>query len=592
MLVNPSDLEGSSGTFGFERRDLAGVSRHPLLTSLVAHYHMSYLVLARKWRPQTFTEVVGQEHVLRALINGLDQDRLHHAFLFSGTRGVGKTTLARIFAKSLNCEQGVSSSPCGKCDSCKEVDAGRFVDLIEVDAASRTKVDDTRELLDNVQYAPSRGRYKVYLIDEVHMLSTHSFNALLKTLEEPPPHVKFLFATTDPQKLPVTILSRCLQFNLRRLNINQIAGHLNTILQAEDIKYEVTALDDIAKAADGSMRDALSLLDQAITHGAGTVITAQIHDMLGTITQQQLYQLIQALIQQDAQALITQSNELSIQGRDFTQVINDLLNLFQRIATLQVVPDIEDNDSHDTNKLRTFAEQLSPEIVQLFYQIVLHGKRDLPYAADPKSGFEMTLLRMLSFEPIITPKDSTPDSTKAHVKKTLVPEPSLKEKTERTSYQSSEKKIVEHSKKAIFNKTEVIDKAENPTLNSDNWLKVINSLKLTALARQLADNCAFIDFSQDKITLSIAAELAHLTGKKPQERLEAVISKHLQQTISLVFQENVDTLVSATVATKKAQQANDEQNRANASINNDPAINAMKDAFGAKVIESTIKPIK
>ena len=591
MLVNPSDLEGSSGTFKFERRDLAGVGRHPLLTSLVSHYHMSYLVLARKWRPQTFSEVVGQEHVLRALINGLDQDRLHHAFLFSGTRGVGKTTLARIFAKSLNCEQGVSSSPCGKCDSCQEVDAGRFVDLIEVDAASRTKVDDTRELLDNVQYAPSRGRYKVYLIDEVHMLSTHSFNALLKTLEEPPPHVKFLLATTDPQKLPVTILSRCLQFNLRRLNIKQIAGHLRTILKAENIKYEVTAIDDIAKAADGSMRDALSLLDQAITHGAGAVITAQIHDMLGTISQQQLYQLFQALVQHDAQALITQSNELSIQGRDFTQVLNDLLNLFQSIATLQMVPDIEDNNSHDVNKLRNFAEQISPELVQLFYQITLHGKRDLHYAADPKSGFEMTLLRMLSFEPVITPTDNTLNSTKAHVKKTLIPEPTIKEKTDNITSQSSDKKIVEHPKN-ISSKTEVIEKNENPVLNSDNWLTVIDSLKLTALARQLADNCAFIDYDHGKITLSIAAELAHLTGKKPQERLEAVISKYLKQTISLVFQENVDKLVSATVATEKAQQANVDQDRANESIHNDPAIAAMKDAFGARVIESTIKPIK
>jgi DNA polymerase-3 subunit gamma/tau len=562
------------------------------LTSLVSHYHMSYLVLARKWRPQTFTEVVGQEHVLRALINGLDQDRLHHAFLFSGTRGVGKTTLARIFAKSLNCEQGVSSSPCGKCDSCKEVDTGRFVDLIEVDAASRTKVDDTRELLDNVQYAPSRGRYKVYLIDEVHMLSTHSFNALLKTLEEPPPHVKFLFATTDPQKLPVTILSRCLQFNLRRLNIKQIAGHLSTILQTENIKYEVTALDDIAKAADGSMRDALSLLDQAITHGAGTVITTQIHDMLGTISKQQLYQLIQALVQRDAQALITQSNELSIQGRDFTQVINDLLNLFQSIATLQMVPDIKDNDSHEMNKLRTFAEQLSPEIVQLFYQITLHGKRDLPYAADPKSGFEMTLLRMLSFEPIITPTDTPPNSTKPQVKKTLIPKSTIKEKTDNITAQETKAPPPEHIRKSSNSKAEVINKNKNPTLSSENWLTVIDSLKLTALARQLADNCAFIDFDQDKITLSIAAELSHLTGRKPQERLEAVISKHLKQTIRLVFQENVDTLVSDTVATEKAQQANDDQERANASIHNDPAITAMKDAFGARVIESTIKPIK
>jgi DNA polymerase-3 subunit gamma/tau len=313
---------------------------------------------------------------------------------------------------------------------------------------------------------------------------------------------------------------------------------------------------------------------------------------LGTISQQQLYLLIQALVEQDAQALITQSNELSIQGRDFTQVINDLLNLFQRIATLQMVPNIEDNDGHDLNSLRIFAEQLSPEIVQLFYQIALHGKRDLPYAANPKSGFEMTLLRMLSFEPTITPTDNSPDSTKAHVKKTLIPESALKEKTDNITSQSSDKKTVEHPEKSISTKSKVIDKTESPILNSDNWLTVIDSLKLTALARQLADNCAFIDFAQGKITLHIAAELAHLTGKKPQERLEAVISKHLKQTISLVFQENIDTLVSATVATEKAQQANNDQDRANASIHNDPAITAMKDAFGARVIESTIKSIK
>lgn len=386
---------------------------------------MSYLVLARKWRPNTFSNVVGQEHVLKALINGLDQDRLHHAFLFSGTRGVGKTTLARIFAKSLNCEQGVSSTPCGECQSCQEVDSGRFVDLIEVDAASRTKVDDTRELLDNVQYAPSRGRYKVYLIDEVHMLSTSSFNALLKTLEEPPPHVKFLFATTDPQKLPVTILSRCLQFNLRRLDIGQISGHLTTILKSEDIGFEPDALSAIAKAADGSMRDALSLLDQAISHGSGTVKSAEIHDMLGTISQQQLYQLIDALISRDGDAVLRQSQDLSVQGRDFVQVLNDLLSLFQRIATLQLVPDLNTTDLDDADTLAAFSQQLSPELTQLFYQIALHGKRDLPFAADPKSGFEMTLLRMMHFQPadatqhVESPSSSTPKPKSTEKKRSL-----------------------------------------------------------------------------------------------------------------------------------------------------------------------------
>ena len=558
-----------------------------LLMSLVSHYHMSYLVLARKWRPKTFSQVVGQEHVLRALINGLDQDRLHHAFLFSGTRGVGKTTLARIFAKSLNCEQGVSSTPCGDCSSCQEVDAGRFVDLIEVDAASRTKVDDTRELLDNVQYAPSRGRYKVYLIDEVHMLSTSSFNALLKTLEEPPPHVKFLFATTDPQKLPVTILSRCLQFNLRRLDVEQIADHLNTILQAEQVEFEPLALTEIAHAADGSMRDALSLLDQAISHGSGSVSSSQIHDMLGTISQQQRYQIIQALVDQDGQSLIAQANELSIQGRDFTQIINDLLGLFQRIATLQLVPNLENNDEQDSDRLRTFGQQLSPELVQLFYQIALHGKRDLPYAADPKSGFEMTLLRMLSFQPAGT-SSSKPSPVKPVVSSAEMTPQAVKESIPET--------VAKASSPTVTTATPTIEKTTKQTdveaLNSGNWLTIINGLKLTALARQLADNSAFISFDQNKVTLSIAPELAHLTSKKPQERLEAVLSKHLGQTIKLVFQEGVDLTSSPTLATERAEQATADQERAKAAIHSDPAIDAMKEAFDARVIESTIKPIK
>jgi len=592
MLVNPSGPEGSSGTFGLGRRDLAGVGRHPYLMSLVSHYHMSYLVLARKWRPQTFSNVIGQEHVLRALINGLDQDRLHHAFLFSGTRGVGKTTLARIFAKSLNCEQGVSSTPCGECSSCQEVDSGRFVDLIEVDAASRTKVDDTRELLDNVQYAPSRGRYKVYLIDEVHMLSTSSFNALLKTLEEPPPHVKFLFATTDPQKLPVTILSRCLQFNLRRLDIEQIAGHLSTILQAEKIEFEASALADIAKAADGSMRDALSLLDQAISHGSGSVSSTQIHDMLGTVSQQQLYQIIQALAEQDGQGLIAQSNELSVQGRDFTQVINDLLALFQRIATLQLVPESELGDNHDLDKLRAFGQQLSPELVQLFYQIALHGKRDLPYAADPKSGFEMTLLRMLSFQPTGTATISAPPVAKPIDKKVGKPEQLATEKVSKAeSIVSPEAKPVEKTEPDPIVKSDNND-GQSAVLNSDNWLTIINGLKLTALARQLADNSAFIGFENGKVTLTIATELAHLAGKKPQERLEAALSQHLGQEVKLVFQDGVKSSSSSTLATERAEQASADQAQAKASIHNDPAVDAMKEAFGARVIESTIKPIK
>ena len=328
---------------------------------------MSYQVLARKWRPRTFHELVGQEHVVRALTNALDRRRLHHAFLFTGTRGVGKTTIARIFAKSLNCEAGVSSTPCGECAACREIDAGRFVDLIEVDAASRTKVEDTRELLENVQYAPSRGRFKVYLIDEVHMLSTHSFNALLKTLEEPPPHVKFLLATTDPQKLPVTVLSRCLQFGLKRLPAGLIARYLGQVLEREGISGDEEALRLIARAGDGSMRDALSLLDQAIAFGSGQVETAAVSTMLGSIDRRRVTGLLDALAANDAPGLLRQVAELDENVPDYVAILAELLSLLQRVALAQAVPDaLTDDALTDPAELRRFAKLLPPEDVQLF----------------------------------------------------------------------------------------------------------------------------------------------------------------------------------------------------------------------------------
>ena len=361
---------------------------------------MSYQVLARKWRPRTFHELVGQEHVVRALSNALDQQRLHHAFLFTGTRGVGKTTIARIFAKSLNCETGVSATPCGQCAACQEIDTGRFVDLIEVDAASRTKVEDTRELLENVQYAPSRGRFKVYLIDEVHMLSAHSFNALLKTLEEPPPHVKFLLATTDPQKLPVTVLSRCLQFNLKRLPVGMITDYLEQVLAREEIPSEPTAIRRIARAGEGSMRDALSLLDQAIAFGGGRVEATAVEAMLGGIDQGRVMRLLQALAASDAPALMQQVADLDELAPDYEAVLADLLSLLQRVALVQVVPEAgSDEDWGDPEEVQGLAQSLSPEDVQLFYQIALLGRRDLPLMPDPRGGFEMVLLRMLCFQP-------------------------------------------------------------------------------------------------------------------------------------------------------------------------------------------------
>jgi DNA polymerase III subunit gamma/tau len=361
---------------------------------------MEYQVLARKWRPHTFAEMVGQTHVQRVLINALDSQRLHHAYLFTGTRGVGKTTIARIFAKSLNCEtNGVSSQPCGHCMTCKEVDAGRFVDLIEVDAASRTKVDDTRELLENVQYSPTRGRFKVYLIDEVHMLSDSSFNALLKTLEEPPAHVKFLFATTDPQKLPITVLSRCLQFNLKRLPVEMIAEYLIKVLTLEKLPHETPALKLIAKAADGSMRDALSLLDQAIAYGAGKVGVEDVHNMLGTLDQGSVVELLKYLAQRDGAGLMAQVAHLAEYSPDYAQVLAELLAVLQHIAIAQVVPaTLEENDP-ETAEIQMLCQHLTPEEVQLFYQIALLGRRDLAFMPDTRGGFEMILLRMLAFRP-------------------------------------------------------------------------------------------------------------------------------------------------------------------------------------------------
>ncbi|WPC06946.1 DNA polymerase III subunit gamma/tau [Pseudomonas benzenivorans] len=360
---------------------------------------MSYQVLARKWRPRSFREMVGQTHVLKALINALDSQRLHHAYLFTGTRGVGKTTIARIIAKCLNCENGISSTPCGVCSVCKEIDEGRFVDLIEVDAASRTKVEDTRELLDNVQYSPSRGRFKVYLIDEVHMLSSHSFNALLKTLEEPPPHVKFLLATTDPQKLPVTILSRCLQFSLKNMPPERVVEHLSHVLAAESIPYEEDALWLLGRAADGSMRDAMSLTDQAIAFGEGKVLAADVRAMLGTLDHGQVYGVLHALLEGDARALIDAVRHLAEQGPDWNGVLAEMLNVLHRVAIAQALPEAVDNGQGDRERVLALAQALPAEDVQFYYQMGLIGRRDLPLAPDPRSGFEMVLLRMLAFRP-------------------------------------------------------------------------------------------------------------------------------------------------------------------------------------------------
>ncbi|WP_313458962.1 DNA polymerase III subunit gamma/tau [Pseudomonas sp.] len=369
---------------------------------------MSYQVLARKWRPRSFREMVGQTHVLKALINALDNQRLHHAYLFTGTRGVGKTTIARIIAKCLNCETGITSTPCGTCSVCREIDEGRFVDLIEIDAASRTKVEDTRELLDNVQYAPSRGRFKVYLIDEVHMLSTHSFNALLKTLEEPPPYVKFILATTDPQKLPATILSRCLQFSLKNMSPERVVEHLSHVLQAENVPFEADALWLLGRAADGSMRDAMSLTDQAIAFGEGKVLAADVRAMLGSLDHGQVYGVLQALLEGDARALLEAVRNLAEQGPDWSGVLAEMLNVLHRVAIAQALPEAVDNGQGDRDRVLALAAALPAEDVQFYYQMGLIGRRDLPLAPDPRGGFEMVLLRMLAFRPADAEDAPTP----------------------------------------------------------------------------------------------------------------------------------------------------------------------------------------
>ena len=370
---------------------------------------MSYHVLARKWRPQRFSELVGQEHVVRALSNALERQRLHHAYLFTGTRGVGKTTIARIFAKSLNCERGEGASPCGKCDTCVDIEGGRYVDLLEIDAASRTKVEDTRELLDNVQYAPTRGRYKVYLIDEVHMLSKHSFNALLKTLEEPPPHVKFLLATTDPQKLPITVLSRCLQFNLKALSRSQIVEKLSSILLAEGFSFEPEALELLAKAAQGSMRDALSLTDQAIAQGDGALLTETVQAMLGILDKDYVLQLLRALIEGNKASVFGALERVVEQSADFEQFLVELCSYLHQIALVQMVPDVCKIETNAAKTIFELSKQVSPEHVQLLYDIGLKGRKDIIYAPDRKVGLEMTLIRMLCFVPSIPSLNVIPE---------------------------------------------------------------------------------------------------------------------------------------------------------------------------------------
>ena len=555
---------------------------------------MSYQVLARKWRPQNFQQMVGQAHVLRALINALDENRLHHAYLFTGTRGVGKTTLARIFAKCLNCETGVTAKPCGECRSCREIAEGRHVDLIEVDAASRTKVEDTRELLDNVQYAPTRGRFKIYLIDEVHMLSGHSFNALLKTLEEPPPHVKFLFATTDPQKLPVTILSRCLQFSLKRMPVDMIAGHLSNVLREEQLAYTDAALRLLARAADGSMRDALSLTDQAIVAGGGQVREEDVQDMLGLLPHEHLMGLLQSVADNDGRRMLAIVAQMGQLTTDFTTAADSLIALLHSIAVQQVVA----TDEVDAS-VAALAQILSAADVQLYYQMALHGRRDLPLAPDPRSGFEMLLLRMLAFRlddgkavvastpppaekkkilseelPPFVPNSLPQEVVKEQVVAVSMPPPHVAEPFK------AEVVPISTPSRAVELALEVV--------NDNTWHAILPQLALSGMALPLAQHCLLETVNDTQVMLLLDESGVNLQSQRAEAQLAQALAQHFGREITL--QIKVTALNAETPEKRVLRESAEKQAEAITAINDDPFVQALQATFDAVVVPGSIRP--
>lgn len=564
---------------------------------------MSYQVLARKWRPKSFDDMVGQQHVVRALSNALDRDQLHHAYLFTGTRGVGKTTLARILSKALNCEEGISSKPCGVCSACREIDSGRFVDLLEVDAASRTKVDQTRELLDNVPYAPARARFKVYLIDEVHMFSSHSFNALLKTLEEPPPHIKFLLATTDPQKVPVTVLSRCLQFNLRRLLPGEIADRLRHVLTTEGLEFEPTALPLLARAADGSMRDGLSLLDQAIAFGGGRVAEDEVRAMLGTVSVDLVLDLLDALAAADGARLLAEVERVAALTPDFSELLRELIALLHRIALIQQVTGILAADDPDRIRLSSLAATLAPEDVQLYYQVALTGQRDLPLAPDPRAGFEMVLLRALAFRPV------------AGLGVSARPLPSQRPSAEDRGDQVRGRLAVEQRSPSVKPQVKVsASPAASPagtapptTSNTGptntpvvapmgaarlesaaDWQELVMRLPLKGIPRQLAHHCGFLEWTHGRLALTLdpAAENLRVPGA------EARLGEALQQALGTAVK--LDIRVAhprqETLAQRRSREADARQRDAVESMQSDPVAENLRERFDADWVPGSIAP--
>lgn len=603
---------------------------------------MSYQVLARKWRPKSFREMVGQEHVLQALVNALDRDRLHHAYLFTGTRGVGKTTIARILAKCLNCDVGVSSEPCGTCSSCLEIAEGRSVDLLEVDAASRTKVEDTRDLLDNVQYLPTRSRYKIYLIDEVHMLSASSFNALLKTLEEPPPHVKFLLATTDPQKLPATVLSRCLQFNLRNMPPEQIVGHLGRVLEQEMVAYEEPALWLLGRAAAGSMRDALSLTDQAIAFGAGKVSETDVRSMLGTVDQGHVFELLEALVDDDATKVLGIVQRMSEFAPDFAGSLDELLTLVHRVAIAQVVPDAIDNHAGDALRVAQIARAITAEDAQLFYQMALNGKRDIALSPDPRRGFEMVLLRMLAFRPAaviddsVRPEDlqsvaspvvaggeaSAPAKKPPEVPRTAVAgsadrsavdngavekgavDTSPMDKNSRINSATGERPalvqrvpepIPEHNATEIVSRTAPVaqEKPSSATvslndLNSDNWWQLLAVLGLTGIVYNIASHCELRLREGDHLRFVLDRSHAALFNASHSDKLRLALQNYFGHPLTVSVE--LGEPGGETPAMREQRLAAIRQAEAVTAIEADPQLQALIARFDGELDRSSIRP--
>jgi DNA polymerase-3 subunit gamma/tau len=551
---------------------------------------MAYQALARQYRPQNFTELVGQEHVSQALINGLEQGRVHHAFLFTGTRGVGKTTVARILAKALNCEKGVTGNPCGQCTACREISEGRFVDLVEVDAASRTGVDDTRELLENVQYAPTSGRYKIYLIDEVHMFSNSSFNALLKTLEEPPPHVKFLLATTEPKKLPVTVLSRCLQFNLKRLSLTQIKEHLLKLLDLQKVTFEDPAIELIARAADGSMRDGLSLLDQSLAFGAGNVTEKDVKLMLGTMDQNSVVGLLQSIIANDKESLSSQLKHIFAMAPDYARFLDEMALLLHEISLSQILNTFVDGSQFDRMTIKTLVDTTTPEQIQLYYQIVIKGHEEINLAPDSKTGFEMTIIRMFAFK-IGDVNDGPSTNAKSGQKSHSAP----KVANQQTTQGNNNQPVAPHQQPPESMATATVNVSNSSSvatqdqkyqladISEDSWPNIFNQLRLKGTARELARNAHILSNDNGVLVLAIDKQAHAFMTETAQGLLKSAIEKIVSEPISIKLDQ--DAQVANTIAKTEKINSDNQVQETKQKVQQNPFVKHMQDQFDAEVIQ-------